>query len=32
VPGLIGMILMQLELAGLVDPGQVPSQIDPTAH
>lgn len=25
VPGLIGMVLMQLELAGLVDPGRVPS-------
>lgn len=24
VPALIGMVLMQLELAGLVDPGQVP--------
>ena len=29
VPALIGMVLMQLELAGLVDPGQVPSHIDP---
>jgi len=28
VPGLLGMVLMQLELAGLVDPGQVPSPID----
>lgn len=28
VPALIGMVLMQLELAGLVDPSQVPSQID----
>lgn len=28
VPGLIGMVLMQLELAGLVDAAQVPSQID----
>jgi shikimate kinase len=28
VPALIGMVLMQLELAGLVDPGQVPSPID----
>jgi len=28
VHGLIGMVLMQLELAGLVDPGQVPSPID----
>ena len=26
--GLVGMVLMQLELAGLVDPGQVPSPID----
>jgi shikimate kinase len=26
VPALIGMVLMQLELAGLVDPGQVPPQ------
>ena len=28
VHALIGMVLMQLELAGLVDPGQVPSPID----
>lgn len=28
VPALLGMVLMQLELAGLVDPGQVPSPID----
>jgi shikimate kinase len=28
VPALIGMVLMQLELAGLVDPSQVPSHID----
>jgi shikimate kinase len=28
VPALMGMVLMQLELAGLVDPGQVPSSID----
>jgi shikimate kinase len=28
VPALMGMVLMQLELAGLVDPGQVPSPID----
>ena len=28
VPSLIGMVLMQLELAGLVDPGTVPSPID----
>ena len=28
VPALMGMVLMQLELAGLVDPGQVPSAID----
>ena len=27
VPALLGMVLMQLELAGLVDPGQVPSAI-----
>ncbi len=27
VPALIGMVLMQLELAGLVDPSQVPSAI-----
>ncbi len=27
VPALLGMVLMQLELAGLVDPGQVPSQV-----
>jgi shikimate kinase len=27
VPALIGMVLMQLELAGLVDPTQVPSRI-----
>jgi shikimate kinase len=29
VPALIGMVLMQLELAGLVDPGQVPPQDPP---
>ena len=28
VPALIGMVLMQLELAGLVDPGTVPSPVD----
>ena len=28
VPALIGMVLMQLELAGIVDPSQVPSHID----
>jgi shikimate kinase len=28
VHGLVGMVLMQLELAGLVDPGRVPSPID----
>ncbi len=28
VPALIGMVLMQLELAGLVDPAQVPSPVD----
>jgi shikimate kinase len=27
VPGLIGMVLMQLELAGLVDPARVPSPV-----
>jgi shikimate kinase len=32
VPALIGMVLMQLELAGLVDPGQVPAQIGNTPH
>ncbi len=31
VHGLIGMVLMQLELAGLVDPGRVPSPIDASA-
>jgi shikimate kinase len=31
VHGLIGMVLMQLELAGLVDPGRVPSPIDAAA-
>ena len=30
VPSLIGMVLMQLELAGLVDASQVPSQIGST--
>ncbi len=30
VPALIGMVLMQLELAGLVDPTQVPSRIGHT--
>lgn len=30
VPALLGMVLMQLELSGLVDPGQVPSPIDAT--
>ena len=30
VPALIGMVLMQLELAGLVDPGAVPAGVDPT--
>ena len=29
VPTLVNMILMQLELAGEIDPGQVPSLIDP---
>ncbi len=28
VHALLGMVLMQLELAGLVDPGQVPSVVD----
>ncbi len=28
VQALMGMVLMQLEMAGLVDPGQVPSPID----
>ncbi len=32
VPALIGMVLMQLELAGLVDPGTVPSGVDPLPH
>jgi len=27
VPALLNMVLMQLELAGLVDPGQVPSTV-----
>jgi shikimate kinase len=31
VPALINMVLMQLELAGLVHPDQVPSQVDRTA-
>jgi len=31
VPALVNMILMQLELAGLVDPASVPTQIDPAA-
>lgn len=31
VPALLGMVLMQLELAGLVDPGQVPSIVHPPA-
>lgn len=30
VPAMLGMVLMQLEMAGLVDPGQVPSPIAPT--
>lgn len=29
VSALLGMVLMQLEMAGLVDPGQVPSPIHP---
>jgi shikimate kinase len=32
VPALLGMVLMQLELAGLVDPGQVPSQVGQGPH
>jgi shikimate kinase len=32
VPALIGMVLMQLELAGLVDPAQVPSGIGNEPH
>ena len=32
VPALVNMILMQLELAGLVDPAAVPSPIDPPPH
>jgi shikimate kinase len=28
VPALVNMVLMQLELAGLVDPQRVPSPID----
>jgi shikimate kinase len=31
VLGLVGMVLMQLELAGLVDPDQVPSSVMPPA-
>lgn len=31
VPALLGMVLMQLELAGLVDPGQVPSIVQTPA-
>ena len=29
IPGLVNMILMQLELAGLVDPSIVPSPVEP---
>jgi shikimate kinase len=29
VPSLVNMILMQLELAGLIDPGRVPSSVEP---
>ena len=29
---LLGMVLMQLELAGLVDPNQVPSSVDTSGH
>lgn len=32
VQGLAGMILMQLELAGRVDPARVPSPVDPVQH
>jgi shikimate kinase len=32
IPRLLHMILMQLELAGDVDPAQVPSPVDPLAH
>jgi shikimate kinase len=32
VPALLGMVLMQLELAGLVDPGVVPGSVDPAAN
>jgi shikimate kinase len=32
VPALVNVILMQLELAGLVDPASVPTQVDPTAE
>jgi len=32
VPGLVNMILMQLELTGAVDPGVVPSPVDPAAR
>ena len=32
VHGLLGMVLMQLELAGMVDPGLVPSPIDALAQ
>lgn len=31
VPAMLSMVLMQLEMAGLVDPGQVPSPIGPAA-
>jgi shikimate kinase len=31
VPMLVNMILMQLELAGLIDPSQVPSPVNPPA-
>ena len=31
VPALLGMVLMQLEMAGLVDPSRVPSPIGPPA-
>ena len=32
VQALLGMVLMQLELAGLVDPSQVPSVVDAPGH
>jgi shikimate kinase len=32
VPTLVNMILMQLELAGMIDPSQVPGLVDPNHH